>query len=745
MWRHVNVVFIPKPGKDTYVEAKSFRPISLTSFLLKALERLLDRYIRDTTLISYPLHWNQHAYQAGRSTETALHAVAGKVEQALSKKQFALAAFYDIEGAFDNAPIEAMTAALEQRKVSRTVIRWTSTMLKQRTVQAKCKDASAAVRATRGCPQGGVISPLLWSLIIDSLIRRLNNTRLYDTTMYTVGYADDGVTIISGRDIENVCLDMQEAMDIVEEWCGVNGLSVNPTKTKLMLFTRRRKVENFRAVSIYRKTLLPVRQVKFLGVVFDQKLLWKEHLEDKCKKATIALWQCRRALSQTWGVSPKIAHWLYTAVVRPILVYGAIVWWPRVNVGYVRVQLGRVQRLACLNITGAMRTTPTAAMEILLELPPLQHFVLGEALASFLRIRRSGNWFGASDIGHMGIRSLMESDMPILSAPTDHITARYYFRRDFEIVQTSREDWASGTCQLIYPRTTVCYTDGSRKKLLRLRQQQRSLEIAKAGAGISVPELGVNIALPLGMMTTVFQAELYAILKCAELDAVRNNGMSRIAICTDSKAALSALGSARVRSKLVAECVDALNSLARTKVVQLMWVPGHTGISGNEAADALAQAGARMQVVGPEPILGLSSKVSVGVINARTEKSHMETWHAIPGCRVSKALIEAQKIGRKNKVLKLSRLDLRTVVAVLTGHCRLNEHLNRLGITECATCNLCGQESESSVHYLCKCTAFIAERKAAFGKRKISKQFVRALSLNRIVSFIAETGRLTDS
>ena len=191
--------------------------------------------------------------------------------------------------------------------------------------------------------------------------------------------------------------------------------------------------------------------------------------------------------------------------------------------------------------------------------------------------------------------------------------------------------------------------------------------------------------------------------------------------------------------------IEHLRLLSRTKVVQLMWVPGHTGISGNEAADALAQAGARMQVVGPEPILGLSSKVSVGVINARTEKSHMETWHAIPGCRVSKALIEAQKIGRKNKVLKLSRLDHRTVVAVLTGHCRLNEHLNRLAITECATCNLCGQEPESSVHYLCKCAAFIAERKAAFGKRKISKQFVRALSLNRIVSFIAETGRLTDS
>jgi hypothetical protein len=62
IWRQVKVVFIPKPGRSSYCGPKDFRPISLTSFLLKSMERLVDRYLRDETLALRPLHPNQHDY-----------------------------------------------------------------------------------------------------------------------------------------------------------------------------------------------------------------------------------------------------------------------------------------------------------------------------------------------------------------------------------------------------------------------------------------------------------------------------------------------------------------------------------------------------------------------------------------------------------------------------------------------------------------------------------------------------------
>jgi hypothetical protein len=68
-WREVKVMFIPKPGKSDYTEAKAYSPISLLSFLLKTMAKFVDRHIRDDVLKEHPIHQNQHAYQTGKSTE----------------------------------------------------------------------------------------------------------------------------------------------------------------------------------------------------------------------------------------------------------------------------------------------------------------------------------------------------------------------------------------------------------------------------------------------------------------------------------------------------------------------------------------------------------------------------------------------------------------------------------------------------------------------------------------------------
>jgi hypothetical protein len=105
-WRLVRVTFIPKSGKLDYTEAKAYRPISPSSFLLKSMEKLVERHIRDDSLMEYPLHQNQHAYQTGKSTETALHNVVTRIEYAIEHRDMALGAYLDIEGAFDRASFD---------------------------------------------------------------------------------------------------------------------------------------------------------------------------------------------------------------------------------------------------------------------------------------------------------------------------------------------------------------------------------------------------------------------------------------------------------------------------------------------------------------------------------------------------------------------------------------------------------------------------------------------------------------
>jgi hypothetical protein len=64
-----------------------------------------------------------------------------------------------------------------------------------------------------------------------------------------------------------------------------------------------------------------------------------------------------------------VVYWIYTAVVRTIITYAATIWWPRVKLKKSQGEVGKLQMMVCLGITGAMRTAPTAAMEVLLGLP----------------------------------------------------------------------------------------------------------------------------------------------------------------------------------------------------------------------------------------------------------------------------------------------------------------------------------------------------------------------------------------
>jgi hypothetical protein len=135
--RHqVKVVFIPKTGRDSYGGPKDYRPISLTSFLLKTMERLIDRILRDKILAFMPLHPNQHADQAGKSVETALHQLVVRIEKGLDQQETALGVFLDIEGAFNNTSFYSICAALAKHGVSCTIIQWIRATLEGRLATA---------------------------------------------------------------------------------------------------------------------------------------------------------------------------------------------------------------------------------------------------------------------------------------------------------------------------------------------------------------------------------------------------------------------------------------------------------------------------------------------------------------------------------------------------------------------------------------------------------------------------------
>jgi hypothetical protein len=144
------------------------------------------------------------------------------------------------------------------------------------------------------------------------------------------------------------------------------------------------------------------------------------------QKATIAFWQYRRAIGKTWGLKPKVVYWIYTSVVRPILTYAALLWWKKASQISVNRKTAHLQRLVCINITGSMHSTKTAALEVILMLPFLGIYIEGEARQATYRLNCSGE-FTRARFGHLEVFEKMTNEWPSLLAPGDKIVPTIAF------------------------------------------------------------------------------------------------------------------------------------------------------------------------------------------------------------------------------------------------------------------------------------------------------------------------------
>jgi len=108
---------------------------------------------------------------------------------------------------------------------------------------------------------------------------------------------------------------------------------------------------------------------------------------------------------------------------------------------------------------------------------------------------------------------------------------------------------------------------------------------------------------------------------------------------SDRQMAIKAVDSFQINSKLVWDCRQSLVKLAENNRIQLVWVPGHMGIDGDERADELVRQGSSHALIGPEPVLVISAKVAREVIRDWTCRKHGEHWQFICGQRHAKGFL----------------------------------------------------------------------------------------------------------
>ena len=199
--------------------------------MLKGMERIIQWRVQETTLCDRPMY-HQHAYTCNLSTETALSEAVDYVEKAIFQGQQVLMVSLDCTGAFDHIDFASAQTAMSSLGIEKGIIEWYQHLLKYRRVTANILRAEDYTIPRRGSPQGRVLSPMIWNIIADTLL-----TKFKGTPIEVIGYADDVLLMVSGKDSQTMTTLMQKVLKKVTDWGEMNGLTFNPSKTNAMLFS----------------------------------------------------------------------------------------------------------------------------------------------------------------------------------------------------------------------------------------------------------------------------------------------------------------------------------------------------------------------------------------------------------------------------------------------------------------------------------------------------------------------------
>lgn len=403
-------------------------------------------------------------------------------------------------------------------------------------------------------------------------------------------------------------------------------------------------------------------------------------------------------------------------------------WWKRSTLFTANREMDHLQRVAIVAICGATSTAPLRAMEALLNFPPLTEFVMASAMKCCSRLIKLGLWGNRVSLsGHSRIRDELEGCVST-HIPSDRIAPIFYFNKPFSTIIDSRESWAARATEGANPPANHWFTDGSRRD-------------GRSGAGVFCEESEVELYFPLGEYASVFQAEVFAILKCVEHRLKSPGPITATTICSDSQAALKALSAVRIDSGLVLECRKAIQTLTNKSVVSLMWVPGHSNIRGNDKADKLAAQGSESDPVGPEPIIPAPPDLLKGPIDNWLLSKARLSWSSSRGQVQAKQLIEGFSNRTQKSLLGLKKNQLREIVGVLTGHWLNNSYMKRIGLRDDPDCDFCGESEDNSVHFLCECPFFQLIRLRCFGSNSVEPSVIKNARIERIWEFLWRSRR----
>jgi molybdopterin converting factor small subunit len=282
-WKKVIVRMIPKKA-DGKKDPRNYRPISLTSCLAQLGERFILLEINKHLVENKIIIKQQSGFRSFRQKKDNILCICQRNMEAINKKQMNCTIFFDISKAFDKVWQNGLLYKMREMKFKDLIVMWLFQFLQERTFQIIISNITSDIfEIETSVPQGGVLSPILFSIFINDILNGKTNYK--KTEVHSNLFADDLASSSAGKNVKTIEASLNLFLKKLETWLYKWRLDMNAKKCQYMLFGRNHKLKQKQInLKLFNDYIPKTNYIKFLGITLDPRVNFHKCMEEITKK-----------------------------------------------------------------------------------------------------------------------------------------------------------------------------------------------------------------------------------------------------------------------------------------------------------------------------------------------------------------------------------------------------------------------------------------------------------------------------
>ena len=599
-WKEAQVIPLRKANRDPHTLG-GYRPISLLSVVGKVIENVVKSRLTHWLESHKKLSTRQFGFRRHRSTERALWNFVAAASHALKNRRQLWVVSLDMHAAYDTIWVPGLLLAMQRKNIPSYLIYWTQSFIANRSASLQVGSAIRRCQLELGVPQGSPLSPVLFLLYVEPLLAQVA------VSVPIQAYADDLLLWLETDRYHSELGKLQQALHQVDAWAADWRMKFSADKSSVMCISRLRNPSSPPPLLLGGQTLRRTTSFRYLGVILDSKLSWTPHIREVTTRCYQRLRIIQKFCGVYWGIHPSIARRLVTGAIMPLLYYAAPVWASVTSKRTTLRPLERVLRMSALLITGLIKSTSSDAAIFLsgLMFPELE--IKRRLLEFWLRMAT----FGVDIRNDSGISSINSFCAPddILRAELHRLQQQRVFPDDVFAPTPNVERrllWPFPPYDQALP-VEAHFPDRAAAAALLSAARQRAPDTTvwiSSDGSVTAEGAGAAAIITLGANQCFFgpscrsrgahsstQMETEGVrLGLDFLRCIQGRwGITVLHLLSDSQAAILGLLSGNNTSELVVDTRRLLQTAAKwIPDIHFTWVPGHSNIAENEAADEAA-------------------------------------------------------------------------------------------------------------------------------------------------------------